>query len=336
MTQTTCNLPWICNALSSMDPADNNCIESTSGIFPAWLPNCLALNSNTTSGLSMLWSVQSTLWLTFYSNFDSIGSNGSLANGRTLIQWLNGATVVAELVLFGGVGSTNIQYAFDSLQAGVMTRVGSVTLAVTPGSNPNRFDVQTVGNSASGSMAVYVAGTQQINGTGLNHSAWTGVTQIKVFGAVVFGVSYFASLIADTTSHVGDDIRRFPIDTISGVNTGYTGAVTNINELITNDTTFVYATANAQISTYYASGFSLGSLNVVAVTVAARTKPTGSLAHIELALRTSATNYVSSSIALPSAGYQGTSNAWKTNPNTSAAWLTAAAQAVEGGMEAIT
>lgn len=332
---TTCVLPWVSNALSSLDPADNNCIESTGGSFPANLPNCVTISGAVSYGDSMTWASASTLWTAAYYNTGGIGSGGLFINGQVIAQWFSGSTEVARIQGVGIGSSFNGELAFYTLQSGTMTLVNGVTLQLYSGP-PNRLDIKLVGG-ASGNLQVYVAGGLSFDSGPLNHSGWAGITRFRPRGFNL-GTSYWSGMICDSVSHIGDDLYRENYDTESATNTGFSGAVGNINKLVTSDGTFVSATTTGAVGTYYDSTgwHAIDGKNIIAYCVCARVIPGAALNDIALATRTHSTNYFSTTIALPSAGFQGTCNAWKTNPNTGVAWTTAEAQGAEGGMEALT
>jgi len=110
----------------------------------------------------------------------------------------------------------------------------------------------------------------------------------------------------------------------------------NINEIVLDDTAGIDTTSTAQTDTFYQSGQSYGTYNVLARGVSSRSGYAGSApTQVKLTLRVSSTNYVSSAVAL-TAYYQAAYNSWTTNPNTSAAWTASNAAGIEAGVQSLT
>jgi hypothetical protein len=219
------------------------------------------------------------------------------------------------------------------LQSGVMT--AAVTFTPIPAAL-SAIDIELVGNSGSGSAAVYLSQTLVGSATGLGHSGWSGVTQVQFLVGPSSAI-YVSEIICDASPHIGDGLITYPIGAASSVNTGWTGNVSSVDEIVYNDSSFVYTATSGAISTYYASGFSLGTNNVTAVCVGCRSKINSGSGpqHLKVAIRTAGSNYLGSAVAL-GVGYQAVCNVWTTDPATSSAWTAVNAAALEVGMEATT
>jgi hypothetical protein len=335
MTSTTV-LPFAGGELSSFDPADSSAIESLDTIFGSYTWNtsfarcALRITGATSYASSPKWTAASTFWF-HASVFPSLTS----PVGRTLSFLAAGVEVMKATTETGGGGDI---WRFYTLQSSVLTDVG--VTATTSSDTLNQIDIKLVAGG-SGSFAVYIAGTLApgFPVTGLDHSDFSGVTQIQLFGqqgSRFPGSVYWSEVICDTTNHIGDHLWTVPLNTNSAINTGWTGNVTDVNEIVLNDSNFAAAASAALVSTYYASGFSMGSANVLAVIVGARAKcGSGGPQNLGLCVRTGATNYFSSTLALD-VGYQAFSYPWSNNPSTSAPWTAAASQAIEAGEQSIT
>lgn len=321
-------LPFGGGELSSFDPFDSSTFETTSGSYDSAFARCCIRVANPNSGCtSPTWAEAATFW--HHQQVVFSANNGFFGEVAWLL-WMNAAgTVVAKLTSTYNHTTVSSPFNLYTLQGSTMTLVGSVTISesLVP------IDVKLVAGAA-GVAQLYVSGTLRINASGLAHTQWAGVAQCQLGGNYgVGGVADHSEIICDSVPHIGDRLKTYPVDTVSAVNTGWTGAVGNVNKIVLNDSTFVFAASASLTSTYFASGFSLGTFNVVAVIVAIRINCGASgPQNVEVALRTAGTNYFSSSIAVGN-GYQATTKSWTTNPNTSAAWLAINAQAVEGGME---
>ena len=124
--------------------------------------------------------------------------------------------------------------------------------------------------------------------------------------------------------HAGASLTTIPI-TGNGLTDNWTGPFTNINEIVYNDSTFIYSGTAAQISNYLQA--TVVSDPVAAVVVTARAKTSsGAPQNLQLDINVGATDYFSSSF-LQTAGYGASVNVWETNPATSAPWTAAAVNA---------
>lgn len=328
----TSSLPFGGGELSSFDPlSTTGCIEQSSGTpgvnYDPNFARCAIHISPGFYATSPVWAAAATGW--FHGALTWGGSG--ITNARALSFYQSGTEVFRMQT--SSSGPSNYVWNYQTLQSGVLTSVGSFTL---PANNaPATFDIKIVAG-ANGGLQVYSSGTLVVNvPTGLNHGGFTGVDQIQITGiGVPFngGDAFWSEVIFDSVPHIGDRLRTFPINTLSGTNFGWTGAVTDVNEVILNDATFCSAATANLTDTFFASGFSLGTFNIVSVIVAIRVNcgVTGPQ-NVNLALRTASTNFFSPNLACAN-GYQATVWSWNTNPNTLSQWLAADAQAVEGGM----
>lgn len=328
----TVTLPFVGGEMSSFDPADSNTVEvTTAGTYDPSFARCsIRVLGSVSYANSPLWAAAGTFWDHAVFSLNLQGGSSQ----QTIKAFMRSGVNVLEVRTAINGTFTELLSVY-TLQSGVMTLAGSFSIDIN---TLYAMDIKLVAGG-SGSVTVYMSGTQRFTATGLNHSGFTGVDQIQIRGQNVSGTGSYccwSELICDTVPHIGDRLRTYPIDTASAVNTGFTGSVSNIDEIVYNDATFVFATANGQISTYYASGFSLGTYNIASVGVAARAQCglTGPQ-NMQIAIRVGATNFMSSTIAL-AVGYQACTNVWTTNPHAGAVWVASTAQAIEGGMEAIT
>lgn len=347
MSTTIASLPWFGGELSSVDPSDSTVGEVTSaGTYittangpngQSWARCAVAVvggssayftTPNFPTGASTFWD--------HWAGIPGQPGQGTHYNGQIITQYFNGATEVARITADRVVSSTNTYY-FYTLQNGVMTLCGSFTCPEAV----QIFDIQFVSNSTSGQLVAYLNGSQRFaTAANLNHSAWNGITQIKRLGVTfspgVNNNTYWSEMICDTTSTIGRRLYTVRIDTISGTNAGFTsGAVTDINETVLNDTTYIASGTAAQIDTFYMNGNNLGSFSILAKGVAARClTQVGAPQNLQLAVRSGSTNYFSSTIAV-GPGFQSFFNSWTTDPNTSAAWANGASS-TEFGVKSIT
>jgi hypothetical protein len=196
------------------------------------------------------------------------------------------------------------------------------------------LDIHIVSNAVSGTAAMYSNNVLAFTNT-VDNSYFPGVDQIRLEGSNldISQANCFSEICCDTVSTVSRRVRYDRLNTNSAVNTGWTGSVTNINELPTNDNNPLFATVTNLTSTFFENGLNLASFTPIiarGVSARMRTQATNPPA-IKLVIRAGATNFLSARIAA-SAGYQATFNCWTSNPHTSALWTATNAASSENGV----
>lgn len=334
MTTTIKALPFFGGTLSGFDPSDSGITEVTSaGTYDTNYATCSLQVGPNSTGTSPTWPVASTFWCRLLFKLGTPISGFPVFNGITL---LHTGTIVAQLKFSWAGGHWAVE--LDTLQSGSLSIVGS-QFGWFPGLN--FFDINVVGNSASGSAALYSNSTlTSSNATGLNHAGFAGVDQIQLQGGsnnLSPTAMYFSEVIADTTSTVGRRLRTDRLNTNSATNTGWTGSVTNINEIPTTDNSPLTAAASNLTSTFFENGLALGNITPLARGVSARMKREDASGpqHIAMVIRAGATNFPSTNIPA-SLGYSAAFNSWTTNPHTSANWTATNASAAENGVKSLT
>jgi hypothetical protein len=322
---TTTVLPFAGGELSSFDPQDAGCIESTgSGTFDPAVSRCSISIGGASAGCkSPVWATASELWFHGVC-FPAVTSDSPL------IQFYDGATVVADVR-----NSASNVWTVRTLQGGVLTSVGTLALWGGPTGMINTIDLRVVAG-ASGVAAGFLQGTKIFETAGLDHTGFSGITQVQLMlgGGTGFRVGW-SQIICDDVSHVGDKLVTIPEDTASAINADWTGVVSDINEIVLDDSHSVTSASAGQVSTYYKAGASLGTWNVVAICVGARAQLTaGSPTNLQIALRTNGTNYFGPTTGLDF-GFAAVCASWTQNPFTAAAWDPVTAAAVESGMKSI-
>lgn len=324
---TVTTLPFVGGEMGSFDPQDNGAVEdTTAGHFRSAFARCGIKVSQASSGFkSPTWTAAATFW-----THCTLYPSNSSANTDTLL-FLNAGTTVAKMQQSHG-GTDVSTAALYTLQSGVMTLVGTFNV---PESITNQLDFQIVGNTASGSAAVYVAGTQILSVGSLNHSGFTGVTQIQCLG--VAGSNWWSELICDTVPHVGGALYTFPLNT-NGPTQNWTGGVGNIDEIVYDDTTFIFSSTNAAISVFTASAASLSGFFIRGVGVGVRmlAGASSALTHAKPVIRSGATNFPIGSSVVINTGYQAVAAFSATDPHTSVTWTATNAALAAGGVQGLT
>jgi len=335
MTSTIAALPFFGGEFSTFDPLDAGAFETTiANTFDPTFARCSMFVDDTSGGYtSPKWADASTFWF----HADIYNSGAITLTGSPVIRFYNNAgTEVAQLIgtPASSAGST-VAYSIKTLQAGVLTTVGS---SVVVGSSLlQTIDIKFVAGGG-GSVTFYTSGTFRWTATGLDHSGWAGIGQYlgKSNSAGARMEFYFSQMIGKATSTIGNFVYTDRLDTESGApNNAWAGGVADINEVIYNDATFISTNTPNGISTFYDSTLDLTGYNILGRGVASRTRvqdagPTG----CQLVLESGGTNYFSATITLAVA-FEALFNSWTLDPNGSVAWTPTTAEASKGGVKAI-
>jgi len=336
----TVSLPFFGGELSSFDGANDSVIEdTTAGTFNATYSRCaLSASGGFAYARSPVWASASAFW--FHSVFTAYLGYVFGVTGP-MLYFYSGSTVIAQLVVSVSYSSATMQ--LQTLQSGVMTNVaGTIAFA---GGTLYTLDIN-LGAGASGSASLYINGAQQVSVTGLNHSAWTGVTQVVVSGADggaadYQATSWWSQVICDSSSTLNRYLITTTFTNESATNNQWSGAggannLANIGNTSLSDATYISAASSGLTDTFYESGLSLTGYYIMAVGVAARARVQGSgPANIKMAIRVSSANYVSPQFTL-TPGFTAITYAWTNNPALSGPWSPVAAAAIEVGVQSVT
>jgi hypothetical protein len=252
------------------------------------------------------------------------------------IAFLDGATrrliLTTDFNNVGG-GSSRFWRLSKRTAANSTTVLQTSTTAIPPNTlgtsatAPIKVDV-FVSYGTSGQVIVYVGGTMVINYSGdvttdsattLNAAA-LGCLNIST-GSSTPVTSYWSEVVCRTT-----DTRSVSVNVLYPAANGnawaWSNDYTKVNETITDDTGIATsATAGQDAEVTVNSSSISGTPGVRAVIVSARAQKGGTgPQNCKLMVRTSSTDYLGSSQALPAA-YGLVQDIWEVNPNTSAAWL---------------
>ena len=123
------------------------------------------------------------------------------------------------------------------------------------------------------------------------------------------------------------------VENTNGAEQDFTGAVTDINELVLNDATGITAATAGKVSTYYKNGLALTG-NILGMGTSARFNVGAGPQSLENVLRVSGANYNGPTFA-GAAPFRIAQNMWMTNPATAGVWSPGTANAVEWGAESV-
>lgn len=341
MSQTVL-LPFFGGELSSFDVNNSRVTEdTTSGTFSSTFSRCALLTVGEYAfAKSPVWASASPFW---FHTVLSASQGYVFSSDGPVVTFYSGSTVVAQLVM--SITSSGYTLQLQTLQSGVLTNVGSAV--AFSNSTLYTLDIQLTAG-ASGSATFYVNSTQQFTSNGLNHSAWTGVTNIVLLGCYAgsFSADYpsycwWSQVICDNSSTLGRNLFTITFTNESATNNQWGGAggannLANISTTAASDATYIYAGSSGLTDTFYGTGLSLTGYYVLAVGVAARARVQGSgPANIKMVVRLSSANYISPQFAL-TPGFTAITYVWTNNPSTSTAWTPTAAAGVEVGVQSLT
>lgn len=316
--------------MDAFTPSDGSCTETTAAAtFDSNFVRC-ALSfggyggTDTSYFESAHWTPATAGFLQFDAYHGLLGN--AFLTATTMISLVNnsGTTVARLRVDNPNSGAMQLQYLNASA---VWTTAGSVVISTGLAANTIEWDF-----SASGKLNYYVSGTERISFSGdLSHLA--GVAYVRLHNHN--GWPRYSQVMADTESTIGHRLTTVPVVS-AGATSGWTGTYAEIDEIVYSDTDFINSATANQVSTFGVTGPTLTGYTVQSVTVSARAKRDASgPQNLQLALRVSGADYVSSSKAL-SIGYAPYQNIWTSNPASLGAWSNSAIAALQPGVKSIT
>ncbi|MEN3973119.1 hypothetical protein WJS89_10605 [Sphingomicrobium sp. XHP0235] len=221
-----------------------------------------------------------------------------------------------------------IRFAYNNLMGG-FTTIETFSLGSTQ-DNRYTFDFHFE-FSASGGVTFYVSGTQRTAATGVDLSGLSGGAYARFYSA---GKTYWSQIIVSDESTIGKRLNTIPPAGV-GADTAWVGDYTRVDEPSYSDADFVNSDTAGDVELFTHANAIPDGYIVNAVIVSARSnRGTSGPTNLQLALRSSGTNYFSASKA-QDFGYLTYQNVWESDPATSAGWLNSAAQTLQFGVKSI-
>lgn len=264
-----------------------------------------------------------------YCHFDLAVSSVTGATEHYRFRWCDGSGT--EVIRLAHISSTQT-LRLDYWNGSAWVSAGSLNVDLDAARQT--IDIAAVVNSASGSLKLYLSGTERIDSGTIDLSGITALGKLRFYGpTTITGTLVSQCIVADEPT-IG--MRVFTVaPSGAGATSDWTGAYTEIDEITYNDGDFINSPSANQVSTFSISPGTLTGYQVRAVAVTARAKCGASgPQNLQLALRSSGTNYFSGSKALD-VGYGAFCNIWETNPATSAAWVNTAVAGLQPGVKSI-
>lgn len=212
------------------------------------------------------------------------------------------------------------------------TTVGSIGIAIED--SHHDIDVHAIVNSASGSVVLYVSGTERINSGAINLSGTASITTVRSYGAA--NAPVFSQVIVANEPTIGWRLMTY-YPSGAGSDSSWTGTYASIDETVTSDADFISSSVADQVSMFagtYQSTVTGYVPRAVVVTARAKKGASGP-SQLQLALRVSGTNYFSSSKSL-AVSYGAIVNVWETSPATTVDWTSAELTGLQFGVKSIT
>lgn len=331
-------IEYVGGEMGSLVPSDANVIEATASLggsgasydsnFARCYTRCYgssayALTPELTTPLTDFW---------VHFELDQWNATNS-ATLRTVMEMLDGSGVAKfRLQTSWSSGFWMLHYYNGSSWVDLGTQF------TASGDTLQTIDIHIVCNSASGSANMYLSGTNRLNSGTVDLSSITGIAQLKCYGnsVTISGYNAFSQIImASGESTIGMRLMTmYPSG--NGATDQWTGGYTAVDETVYSDADFIWSdTANqVEVMAGTLAGSLTGySIRAIGVTARANTDGTGPT-QIQLAVRTAATNYFSSSQTLD-AGYGAFVGLWEDDPNTTIDWTTTDAAAIQFGVKSI-
>ncbi len=208
--------------------------------------------------------------------------------------------------------------------------VGTITDLATSSSNISqttitKIDIEIDYSSSPGGVNVWIDGVNVINYVGDPRT--DAATQLNQFELMNIGGSNDASIWSEVIA-ADEDTRSMSLWTIAPVASGNTqgfipDTVGNINEVATNDGTFVSSGSNNTISEWTTlTSPPSGTWNVRTIFQEARVQVgvTGPQ-HFDWVVRTASTDFTAGTSNAPITSFGNFNYQWTQNPNTSTDWL---------------
>lgn len=290
------------------------------------------------SGIGKSFAGGAEFWFHFTASENAAGGS----NDENFFEVWDDLNSIRGLFVIDGVNGTYKGQYWNGASYTVMSN-GFTFIDDTP----TVMDIHIKIHDTLGRFAIYI--------DGVLHEEFTGDTNLYAGGAVqvdgfnlkssvgFFQVAYnsamsFSEVIVADESTVGWRMATI-VPTGVGATGAWTGLWSDVDEVTIDDTDFLESNTTAQVETMVASNLSAtaGAMDPVAVGVVARArKGSSGVQQIQMAVRTNALDFFSSTLPLDP-GFDGSIwNIWELNPDTVAAWTTAEIDAIEIGVKSIT
>lgn len=316
-------------------PSDSSAIEeSSSGQFnPSFARGYSKCDGDSSYLQGPAISAQANFWLHVDLSLQTILSDSPTFKTAFTLKDALGTEFVRLRTT--GAASSSATWKVEYWNGSAWTSVGEFDAP----SVLQTVDVHVISNTASGSINLYLSGTQRIGSGTINLAAYAGVAQFIGYGrtyGLAFGTRFSQVIYADEST-IGMRVGTLVMTGQGSTHTFTVGGFANIDELVYSDADEINSATAAQVELFTGTPVpSFTGYTIRALAIYARAKKSGSgPAQMQLALRSAGTTYFSATKALDFA-YGQIGNVWETNPATSAAFQSSEIAALEYGVKSIT
>lgn len=317
--------------MSAFVPSDSTVTETLSGgSYNSSFARCaIACNRDTNYAEGLPSASATDAWIHFEFETGAIASSTS----TTRFVWYDSSGNDRIKIIYQ---DTTTQLIVQYWNGASYTSLTGISVAVD--GIRQTIDLHVVCNSATGSINLYIAGTNRLDSGSINLSSVTNLKKFRFYGAVISNLTtqtWFSQVIVADESTIGWRLgTRYPNG--AGATSAWTGAHTDIDEAVYSDSDFILSGTANQVSTFTQTGPALTGYTVRAVAVTTRNRRGASgPQNLRHALRVSGTDYFSGSDIALDLGYTATQTIWETNPATAAAWVNTAIDALQPGVKSI-
>lgn len=294
--------------------ADVSEVTDAGSFDPAWVPNSIRIHNTSIPMLTPVFAQQTTIWIHWMGYNHETGG----ASQPYFLAYNNVGTPVVRLMpVTPSPLLTNLQYWTGSAWSTIGTYTALLDTLL-------QHDIYIHIAGAASIITWYINKVAVVTGTA-DYSSVGNIAQAGFEGHEIFTDARVSEVIVSTIDTIN---RRYNLrlPTANGANTGFTGAYTDVNEVISNNTTFIYAATAGLISTFPTAGKTLTTYAIDAVIVGnVSLADTTGPQNEQWALRIGGTNYLSGVDVPVSFGYTPYRSYLANNPATSAPWTAAAA-----------
>ncbi len=272
------------------------------------------------------------LWLHFEVNIETLDSQADhelvtiIGNSQSLLQ-IKGSNGVLSFEYYNGVDFTSIVSSLNIL-ADELTEI----------------DIHCKIHDSDGEIAIYIGGVFQ--GKIIGNTIFSPQLTVDsfTFGAVrsggqSLGRCLFSQVIGrEQVSTIGSKLYTMNLDG-NGTSSGFTGDVTDIDELNIDDADSISTSTADVVSTFTTNDLPTlaANENIVALVTNARVRNTASSPqNAQFATRSGGTDFFSSNVSGLGLGYGQFTNIEHVDPDTGLVWTESKVNAVEVGIKSIT
>ncbi len=327
-------VPFCGGEVGAFTPSGSGAYDTSGGFYDsAFARGCLGMNMFDDYNESP--SIQNLTdgWCGFLM---AVGGN-TYNEEHAVFYWLNGSGTPVISINYNKQTSELKLYYLNG--ASTWVNVGT-NITINMSNTLQRFDIHPIVNSATGSITLYISGTQRISSGSLDLSHITAVNKVRFLGMGSVGIAvpvYVSEVIVDDESTISRRVGTVVMTGQGATHTYATGGFANINEADYSDTDNILGDTNAQVELFTGTPVFIGTgYRILAICQTARSKKGGAgPAQKRFKLKAGSTTSDGTTLA-QDFGYLSYFHSWETNPDTSTTFFYSELTSLNYGEEAIT